>query len=75
MDVFDLGSQAWSTITYPVDGKARSVSALLPLEVDSNKYLVTLFGEHDPSSLGHSGAEKMLGNVWTYDITGGIGQS
>lgn len=75
IDVFDLGSEAWSTITYPADGKkgpeARSVSALLPLEVDSKRYLITLFGEHDPSALGHSGAGKMLGNVWAYDITAG----
>ncbi|KFY47239.1 hypothetical protein V495_02045 [Pseudogymnoascus sp. VKM F-4514 (FW-929)] len=75
VDVFDLESEAWSTITYPSDGKsgpeARSVGALLSLEIDHKRYLITLFGEHDPSSLGHSGAGKMLGNVWAYDITGG----
>jgi hypothetical protein len=31
---------------------------------------VTLFGEHDPSLLGHAGAGKMLGDVWAYDIAG-----
>lgn len=55
VDVFGLGSEVWSTIAYPVDGKkgpeARSVSALLPLEVDSKRHLITLFGEHDPSTL------------------------
>jgi hypothetical protein len=75
LDIFDLSGDAWSTIKYPVDGKsgpeARSVSSLLPLEVGSRKLLVTLFGEHDPSSLGHSGAGKMLGNVWAYDIADG----
>ena len=30
--------------------------------------LLTLFGERDPSSLGHQGAGKMLGDVWMYDI-------
>jgi hypothetical protein len=34
--------------------------------------LVTVFGEHDPSSLGHQGAGKMLGDVWPYGIASGI---
>jgi Galactose oxidase, central domain len=71
LDVYDLSSDAWSTVTYPVDGKsgpeARSVSALLALQVESKPFLVTLFGEHDPSSLGHAGAGKMLSNAWAYD--------
>ena len=73
VDVYDIASNTWSTVIYPADGKsgpeARSVSVLLPLP--SKNTLVTLFGERDPSSLGHAGAGKMLGDVWGYDIVGG----
>ncbi|KAL4861992.1 hypothetical protein BDV12DRAFT_179548 [Aspergillus spectabilis] len=72
LDVFDLDKHEWSTITYPADGikgpAARSVSCLLALEIDSKPSLVTMFGEHDPSSLGHQGAGKMLSDVWVFDI-------
>jgi hypothetical protein len=75
VDVFDSAENAWSTITYPVDGKAgpeaRSVGALLALGIKGRETLVTLFGERDPSSLGHAGAGKMLGDVWAYDIVSG----
>ncbi|GIC88709.1 uncharacterized protein Aud_005107 [Aspergillus udagawae] len=27
-----------------------------------------MFGEHDPSSLGHQGAGKMLADVWLFDL-------
>jgi len=27
-----------------------------------------MFGETDPSALGHAGAGKMLGNVWAYSL-------
>lgn len=30
--------------------------------------LLTMFGECDPSSLGHQGAGRMLGDVWAYDV-------
>jgi hypothetical protein len=30
--------------------------------------LVTMFGERDPSSLGHAGAGKMLSDVWAFNI-------
>ena len=30
--------------------------------------LITLFGERDPSSLGHAGAGKMLGDVWVFNV-------
>ncbi|KAL5342251.1 hypothetical protein BJX70DRAFT_339466 [Aspergillus crustosus] len=72
LDVFDLETNTWSTITYPADGingpAARSVSALLALEINGKPSVVTLFGEHDPSSLGHQGAGKMLSDVWVFDI-------
>lgn len=75
LDVYDLSGNTWSTVTYPADGKsgpeARSVGALLAVQVNSDDFLVTLFGEHHPSSLGHAGAGKMLGDVWAYNIAAG----
>ncbi|KAJ5151150.1 uncharacterized protein N7482_010402 [Penicillium canariense] len=54
------------------DGKEglipRSVSALLPMYVADRRWLVTLFGERDPSALGHQGAGKMLSDVWAFDV-------
>lgn len=72
LDVYSISDDRWTTLTYEPDGKTgpepRSVSALLPVKVRGRDYLVTLFGEHDPSSLGHAGAGKMLGNVWAFDV-------
>ncbi|KAF7591878.1 hypothetical protein BBP40_000921 [Aspergillus hancockii] len=72
LDVFDLERNAWETIAYQADGvlgpSARSVSCLLAVEVSGRSSLVTMFGEHDPSSLGHQGAGKMLADVWIFDI-------
>jgi hypothetical protein len=42
---------------------------LLPVRLAQKDKLLTLFGEHDPSSLGHAGAGKMLSDVWIYDIS------
>ncbi|KAL4785052.1 hypothetical protein BJX76DRAFT_367203 [Aspergillus varians] len=72
LDVFDVTDNSWSTVTYPADGVSgpspRSVGSLLPLIVNGKPLLVTMFGEHDPSSLGHLGAGKMLSDVWAFDI-------
>lgn len=72
VDVFDCSSGSWSTITFAPDGQncpeARSVSALVVVDVQGKTHLVTLFGERDPSSLGHAGAGKMLGDVWAFDV-------
>ena len=72
MDVFDLQDNLWSTVTFDVEDKSgptpRSVSCLLPVVVDHKPSLLTMFGEHDPSSLGHQGAGKMLGDVWLFNI-------
>ncbi|KAF2450701.1 kelch repeat protein-like protein [Karstenula rhodostoma CBS 690.94] len=72
VDVYDVASDAWSTETFQADGHngpgARSVCALLPVRIAQKEKLLTLFGERDPSSLGHAGAGKMLGDVWVYDI-------
>lgn len=75
VDVYDPASNSWSSIAFAPDGKtgpgARSVAALLPVRVDGETSLVTLFGESDPSSLGHQGAGKMLSDVWVYSIAEG----
>jgi hypothetical protein len=73
IDVFDIATNSWSTETFKADGndgpEARSVCVLLPVRLAQKDKLLTLFGEHDPSSLGHAGAGKMLSDVWIYDIS------
>ncbi|OAR01531.1 hypothetical protein LLEC1_01508 [Akanthomyces lecanii] len=72
IDVFDTASQSWGTITYTADGvhgpDARSVATLQPLTVRGKVYLITMFGERDPSVLGHAGAGKMLSDAWAWDV-------
>lgn len=72
LDVFDLDTNHWDSISYPADGVSgpspRSVSCLLALKVAGRQNLITLFGERDPSNLGHQGAGKMLADVWLFDI-------
>jgi len=72
IDIFDISNTTWSTKTFKGDGRdgpeARSVCVLLPVHLAQKDKLVTLFGERDPSSLGHAGAGKMLSDVWIYDI-------
>lgn len=72
VDVYSPETDSWTSIAYEADGKAgpapRSVSALLPVTVGGKAALVTLFGERDPSALGHQGAGKMLGDVWAFDV-------
>lgn len=72
IDVYDIAKNEWSTINFEADGRhgpeARSVGTLLTLKVQGKDKLMTVFGEHDPSSLGHAGAGKMLNNCWLWDI-------
>ncbi|CAI7638382.1 unnamed protein product [Penicillium glandicola] len=72
VDVYEPEGNLWSSYSFVSDGVAgpspRSVGALLPVVVSNRVYLVTLFGERDPSSLGHQGAGKMLGDVWVFDV-------
>lgn len=73
LDIYDPASQTWHTIRFPPDGvqgpEARSVATLLAVQLPSNeKALITMFGERDPSSLGHAGAGKMLGDVWVFNV-------
>lgn len=71
--MYDPEAMAWSKVLFKADGvegpEARSVTALLPvMALDGRRLLVTLFGEHDPLSLGHAGAGKILGDVWAFDV-------
>ncbi|KAL4924105.1 Kelch repeat protein [Aspergillus undulatus] len=72
LDVFDLSVGSWTAIAYAADGvngpSPRSVSCLLPVIIDGKPSLVTMFGEHDPSSLGHQGAGKMLSDIWAFHV-------
>ncbi|KAF4996934.1 hypothetical protein FDECE_12257 [Fusarium decemcellulare] len=78
LDVFDIAAGSWSTISYKPDSingpEPRSVSTLLPVTVQGKVYLVTMFGERDPSSLGHAGAGKMLSDAWAFDVQEGVWQ-
>ncbi|RHZ55083.1 hypothetical protein CDV55_102501 [Aspergillus turcosus] len=72
VDVYSPEANAWSSYRFVADGvsgpEARSVSALLPVRLGGRVSLVTLFGERDPSALGHQGAGKMLDDVWVFDV-------
>lgn len=72
VDVYSPETNSWTSHLYPPDGKAgpmpRSVSSLLPIYLRGRPFLITLFGERDPSSLGHQGAGKMLSDVWAFDV-------
>lgn len=68
------GKGTWETVAYAADGVSgpvpRSVGCLVPVVAKGGICLVTMFGEHDPSNLGHLGAGKMLTDVWVFDIRG-----
>ncbi|KAK5120947.1 hypothetical protein LTR85_005731 [Meristemomyces frigidus] len=74
VDVYEPETDEWSTVRYDADGEtgpgARSVAALLPISIDGEEHLVSMFGESDPSSLGHLGAGMMLGDSWAWSIDG-----
>lgn len=72
LDVYDVAAGSWTTTNFAPDGvqgpEARSVATLLPIRGNGTQWLVTMFGERDPSSLGHAGAGKMLSDIWAWDI-------
>lgn len=72
LDSYDVKSGKWETFAFEADGVQgpgpRSVTALLSVVLEGRVFLVTLFGEADPSSLGHAGAGKMLGDLWAFDV-------
>ncbi|KAK7520618.1 hypothetical protein IWZ03DRAFT_393333 [Phyllosticta citriasiana] len=49
-------------------GSMDVVAALLAVYVAQKPSLLTIFGERDPSSLGHMGAGKMLDDAWLFDL-------
>lgn len=75
LDIYNPAMDSWEPKPFAPDGitgpAPRSVSTLLAVQIGGNAMLVTLFGEHDPSSRGHQGAGKMLGDIWAYDIQSG----
>ncbi|KAH6890288.1 kelch domain-containing protein [Thelonectria olida] len=75
LDTYDTGSNTWQTLKFEPDGihgpGARSVATLLVIKTPAGQdALVTMFGERDPSALGHAGAGKMLSDVWAFDLQG-----
>ena len=72
LDIYAPETNTWSSLTYAPDGQtgpgARSVAVLLAVKIGGKSHLVTLFGERDPSALGHQGAGKMLSDAWAFDI-------
>lgn len=72
LDIYSPETNSWDSHAYQPDGKhgpsPRSVSSLLPINLGGREFLVTLFGERDPSSLGHQGAGKMLSDIWAFNI-------
>ena len=76
LDIYDLATDSWSAHAFAADGVsgpgARSVATLLPVRTGDRTYLCTLFGESDPSSLGHQGAGNMLSDAWAYSLETGL---
>ncbi len=70
LDVYDVSRNEWSTKTWDIGNgpSPRSVSTLLAVKFCGQDALLTMFGECDPSNLGHQGAGKMLDDVWVYDL-------
>ncbi|KAI0167734.1 kelch repeat protein [Pestalotiopsis sp. NC0098] len=72
IDIYDIATRSWSTFSFSPDGvhgpTPRSVSALLVVRISGRDHIVTLFGEGDPSALGHAGAGKMMDDVWAFDL-------
>lgn len=74
LEIYDPSSNKWESRRFEPGQNGpgpRSVSTLLALKIDGDPSLITLFGESDPSSLGHQGAGKMLSDVWAYNISSG----
>ncbi|KAF9421780.1 hypothetical protein BGZ76_003938 [Entomortierella beljakovae] len=71
--IYNIPSGEWTqTIpspNTPVPG-ARSVHAIVPItakDSESDRLLI-LFGEGDPSALGHAGAGNFWGDIWTVTL-------
>ena len=69
MAVYDISNGEWAhTQPSSTDApKARSVHAIVPIASDNADLdkLLILFGEGNPSNVGHDGAGEFWGDVWT----------
>jgi hypothetical protein len=72
LDIYEPILNTWTPFSYSTNGiegpEPRSVSCLLAVQLQGRPSLVTAFGEHDPSPLGHQGAGRMLSDIWVFDI-------
>ncbi|KAK2616440.1 hypothetical protein QQS21_000682 [Conoideocrella luteorostrata] len=73
IDVYEPSTKTWDTILFEADGTkgptARSVAALVAVQTSAGEpMLISMFGEGDPSSLGHAGAGKMINDVWSFSV-------
>lgn len=64
---FDISNGTWRSIPYTHGPPARSGSGLFPVRYARTgaEYLVTLFGERDPSA---GGPGVLFDDVWAYNI-------
>jgi hypothetical protein len=72
IDIYDCSTNEWTSMAFEPNGKsgpgARSVATLLPVQTMKGTSIITLFGESDPSSLGHQGAGKMLDDIRAFSL-------
>ena len=71
LGMYDIVHNARTTIPYEGSPIARSVAALASIILAGKECLVYLFGEADPSTIGHAGVGKSLDDVWSFDIDSG----
>jgi len=62
--VYDVLADKWHNPETNVVPPKRSVHGMCAI---NHNTIVVLYGERDPSSLGHDGAGKFLDDVWTYN--------
>lgn len=72
LDVYDVATDTWESIPYQADGvegpSARSVGALVGVEVAGKSLLLYIFGEGQASSQGHAGAGNFWDDVWVHQV-------
>lgn len=75
IDIYDLDEGKWTSRAFEPDGWPgpwpRSVGSLLPLVIEGRQTLVSMYGEREPSSLGHQGAGRMSSDIKWYDVKQG----
>jgi hypothetical protein len=53
LDIYNIEATSWSTIPYIPDGiQGPEARTLLSSSIQDKSYLLNMFGERDPSSLG-----------------------